>query len=261
MDLLDAVILGIVEGLTEFLPVSSTGHMIVVSGLLGLKQTEFQKTFEVAIQLGAILAVLTLYRDKLLRDIQLWKKLLVAFIPTGALGFLFYKFIKGYLFNPFVVSFSLILGGIVFILVERWIAKKTPRIESVNRISYPQAFLIGLFQALAMVPGTSRSGATILGGLLLGMNRTSAAEFSFLLAIPTMFAAVGYDLFKQRSELSLENWQLLAVGFISAFVSAYIVVKWFLNFIKKHSFVSFGIYRILAGMVFLVLTLLGIVQF
>jgi undecaprenyl-diphosphatase len=261
MDFIDALILGVVEGLTEFLPVSSTGHLIVASGLLGLKQTEFQKSFEIAIQLGSILAVLTVFGRELFTDRELWKKLIVAFIPTGVLGFLLYKLVKGYLFNPYVVSFCLVLGGIVFILIEFWLSKREPRIREVKQIGYRQALAVGFFQALAMIPGTSRSGATIVGGLLLGMDRTTAAKFSFLLAIPTMFAAVGYDLFKQREHLSLENWQLLAVGFISAFVSAYIVVKWFLNFLKGHTLVPFGIYRILAGVVFFLLTLMGIVQF
>ena len=261
MNFLDAVILGIVEGLTEFLPISSTGHLIVVSGLLGLKQTEFQKSFEIAIQLGSILAVLTIFGRELFTDRELWKKLIVAFIPTGVLGLLLYKLIKGYLFNPYVVSFCLILGGIVFILVEFWLSKREPRIRDIKQIGYPQALAVGFFQSLAMIPGTSRSGATIVGGLLLGMDRTTAAKFSFLLAIPTMFVAVGYDLFKQRGELSLDNWQLLAVGFISAFVSAYIVVKWFLNFLKGHTLIPFGIYRIIAGLIFLFLTFKGVIQF
>ena len=257
MNLWDAVILGIVEGITEFLPISSTGHLILTSTLLGLKQTDFQKTFEVAIQLGSILAVVFLFHKRLFTDFELWKRIIVAFIPTGVLGMLLYKFIKGYLFNPFVVATMLILGGVVFILVEWWLKKHPPQVHDEDQIPYWKAFLIGLFQSLAMVPGTSRSGATIIGGLLLGLDRKTAAEFSFLLAVPTMFAATGYDIFKHHSELSIENWELLLVGFITAFISAIIAVKWFLNFIKNHSFIPFGIYRIMVGLLFFAAVLEG----
>ncbi|NPA14579.1 MAG: undecaprenyl-diphosphate phosphatase [Aquificae bacterium] len=251
MTFFDAFILGLVEGLTEFLPVSSTGHLILVSTLLGLKQTDFQKTFEVAIQLGSILAIVFLFHKRLFSDIELWKRIIVAFIPTGVLGFLLYKVIKGYLFSPFVVATMLILGGVIFILVELWLKnRKTSPIKDEDQIPYWKAFAIGLFQSLAMIPGTSRSGATIIGGLLLGLDRKTAAEFSFLLAVPTMLVATAYDVYKHHNEFSLENWQLLAVGFITAFISAYIVVKWFLDFIKKHSFIPFGVYRIIVGLLF-----------
>ena len=261
MNPFEAVILGIVEGLTEFLPVSSTGHLILTSTLLGLKQTEFQKTFEVVIQLGSILAVVFIFYKRLFTDIELWRRIIVAFIPTGTLGFLLYKFIKGYLFNPYVVSTMLILGGIAFILVEYWLKKHPPEYSDEDQIPYWKAFAIGLFQSLAMIPGTSRSGSTIIGGLLLGLDRKTAAEFSFLLAIPTMFVATGYDIFKHHSEFSFENWQLLAIGFVSAFVSAYIVVKWFLGFLKKHTFIPFGIYRIIVGVLFFLFSWLGFIHF
>ncbi len=261
MNFLDAIVLGVVEGLTEFLPVSSTGHLILVSTLLGLKQTEFQKTFEVVIQLGSILAVVFLFYRRLFTDIELWKRIIVAFIPTGVLGFLLYKVIKGYLFNPFVVATMLILGGIVFILVEWWLKRYPPKYSDEDQIPYWKAFAIGLFQSLAMIPGTSRSGATIIGGLLLGLNRKTAAEFSFLLAVPTMFVATGYDIFKHHSEFTFGNWELLAVGFISAFISAYVVVKWFLDFIKRHTFIPFGIYRIAVGLLFFLLAGLGFIRF
>ncbi len=261
MELWQAIVLGIVEGLTEFLPVSSTGHLILVSSLMGIKQTEFQKSFEIAIQLGSILAVVFLFYGRLFSDFELWKRIVVAFIPTGVLGFLLYKFIKGYLFNPFVVSFMLVLGGIVFILIERWLKDHPPEYRDEDQIPYLKAFAIGLFQSLAMIPGTSRSGATIVGGLLLGLDRRTAAEFSFLLAVPTMFVATGYDLYKNHSQFSAENWQILAVGFITAFVSALVAVKWFLGFIKKHSFVPFGIYRIAVGLIFLALSYLGFIEF
>ncbi len=256
----EAFILGVVEGLTEFLPVSSTGHLILVSTLLGIEQNSFTKTFEVVIQLGSILAVVVLYYKRLLRDLELWKRIIVAFIPTGVLGLLLYKFIKGYLFNPFVVSVMLIVGGIVFIAVERWLKNRKPVYEDEDELPLRKAVLIGLFQSLAMVPGTSRSGATIVGGLILGMSRRAAAEFSFLLAVPTMLAATGYDLLKHHSEFSAFNWELLLIGFITAFFTALVVVKWFVNFISKHTFIPFGVYRIAVGVVFLTLAALGIIK-
>ncbi|MBK3332851.1 undecaprenyl-diphosphate phosphatase [Persephonella atlantica] len=249
MTVWESVLLGIIEGLTEFLPVSSTGHLILASHLLGIKQTEAHKTFEVAIQLGSILAVVFLYREKLFKDVQLWKKLIVAFIPTGILGFLLYKIIKS-LFSPYVVAFMLILGGIVFILIEKFYRRQTHTVRSLDDISYTKAFLIGVFQSLAMIPGTSRSGATIIGGLLLGFDRKTAAEFSFLLAVPTMFVATGYDVFKNYHHFQIENWITLGTGFFTAFVFAVIAIKFFLNFLKKHTFVPFGIYRIILGVLF-----------
>ncbi len=249
MTVFESVILGVIEGLTEFLPVSSTGHLILASHLLGIKQTEAHKTFEVAIQLGSILAVVFLYREKLFKDVQLWKKLIVAFIPTGILGFLLYKIIKS-LFSPYVVAFMLILGGIVFILIEKFYRRETHTVRSLDDISYIKAFLIGVFQSLAMIPGTSRSGATIIGGLLLGFDRKTAAEFSFLLAVPTMFVATGYDVFKNYHHFQIENWITLGTGFFTAFVFAVIAIKFFLNFLKKHTFVPFGIYRIILGVLF-----------
>jgi len=255
MTLLDAVILGLVEGITEFLPVSSTGHLILVSTLLGLKQTEFQKTFEVVIQLGSILAVVFLFYKRLFTDIELWKRIIVAFIPTGVFGLLLYKVIKGYFFNPFVVASMLILWGVIFILVELWLKKHPPRYSDEDQIPYWKAFVIGLFQSLAMVPGTSRSGSTIVGGLLLGLDRKTAAEFSFLLAVPTMLAATGYDILKHHSEFSFQNWEFLLVGFITAFISALVVVKWFLDFLKGHTFIPFAIYRIVVGILFLLVVL------
>lgn len=228
---------------------------------MGLKQTDFQKTFEVVIQLGSILAVVFVFHKRLFTDLELWKRIIVAFLPTGILGFLLYKFITGYLFNPFVVATMLILGGVVFILVELWLKKHPPVYGDEDQIPYWKAFLIGLFQSLAMIPGTSRSGATIIGGLLLGLNRGTAAEFSFLLAVPTMFVATAYDVYKHHSEFGFESWQLLAVGFVTAFVSAYVVVKWFLNFLKNHTFIPFGVYRIAVGVLFFLLTFLGLIKF
>ncbi len=250
MDIIQSFILGVVEGVTEFLPVSSTGHLILTSKLLGLSQTDFQKSFEIIIQLGSILAVIFVFKDRIFRDFELWKKLIVGFIPTGILGLTLYKIIKS-LFAPSTVAYMLIIGGIVFLLVEYFYKEKEHHVADVKDISYKQAFLIGLFQSLAMVPGTSRSGSTIIGGLLVGVKREPATEFSFLLAVPTMLAATGYDTLKHYKEFDFSNVLILAVGFITAFIVAVIIIKWFLGFIKKHTFVPFGIYRIIIGTIFL----------
>jgi len=255
MNILDAIILGIVEGVTEFLPISSTGHMILVSYLLGLKQNSFEKTFEIAIQLGAILAVVSIYREKLTHNLELWKKLIVAFIPTGIIGLALHHYVEK-LFNPFVVSVALIFWGVVFIVIELLYKEKEHHVSEPEKISYLKAAMIGIFQSLAMVPGTSRSGATIIGGLLLGMKRVAATEFSFLLAIPTMFAATGFEVVKNFKEFTPEGGIALVVGFFTALISAYISVKWLLNFIKTHTFIPFGIYRIVIGFLFLKLFLL-----
>lgn len=250
MTLIDSIVFGIVEGVTEFLPVSSTGHMILAAKLLGLKQDSFQKTFEVVIQLGSILAVIFAFKERIFKDIELWKRLVVAFIPTAILGFTLYKIIKS-LFAPSTVAYMLIIGGIIFILIELFYKEKEHHIDDVDEVSYKQAFLIGLFQSLAMVPGTSRSGATIIGGLLIGLKRKAAAEFSFLLAVPTMLAATGYDTLKHYHEFDTSNLLALLVGFITAFIVALAVIRWFLDFIKKHTFIPFGVYRIIIGGVFL----------
>lgn len=246
----EAIVFGIVEGVTEFLPVSSTGHMILTAKLLGLAQTNFQKTFEVVIQLGSILAVVLAFKERIFKDYELWKRLIVAFVPTALLGFTLYKWIKS-LFAPETVAYMLIVGGILFLLVEFFYKEKAHHIEDVDQISYKQAFAIGLFQSLAMIPGTSRSGATIIGGLLLGLKRTAATEFSFLLAVPTMLAATAYDLFKHHSEFSTDDSLALLIGFIVSFLVALGVIKWFLHFIKDHTFIPFGIYRIVVGVLFL----------
>lgn len=253
MDFIHAVILGITEGLTEFLPISSTGHMILLSNLIGLEQDNFLKTFEVAIQLGSILAVLVLFFKKLTHNFEIWLKLLMGFIPTGLLGLTLYPLIKNF-FQPAVVAYMLIFGGIVFLIIE-YFYKPQHRIEHLSQIGYKQAFFIGLFQSLAMIPGTSRSGSSIVGGLLLGLNRKCSAEFSFLLALPTMFAATSYDLYKNFDLLNLENLQLLLIGGIVAFLTALGVIKVFLKFISAFGYGFFGIYRILLGSIFLLFVL------
>jgi undecaprenyl-diphosphatase len=250
MDFFKAAILGIVEGLTEFLPVSSTGHLILTAHILGIPHTNFTKTFEIAIQLGSILAVLFIYFERFLKDSETWKRIILAFIPTGVLGFLLYKVIKKFFIgNDLLVVVNLVVGGLVLLCVDRFF-RQEERIADVRGISLKKSFFIGVFQALATVPGVSRSAATIIGGMVVGLNRRAAAEFSFMLAVPTMFAATTYDLLKSRSELSFQDWQILLVGFAFAFFTAMVTVKAFLNFISKHSFFIFGVYRILAGILY-----------
>lgn len=245
MSYLDSIILGIVEGLTEFIPVSSTGHLILASSLLGLAQTDAVKSFEIAIQLGAILAVVVLYWRSFL-NWNLLKHIAVAFIPTALVGYALYHFIKEALIgNLQVVLWALLLGGVGIIVIE-WFTKNRVRADgSATDLSYRQAFLVGLAQALAVIPGVSRSGATAMGGLLLGIPRAAIMEFSFLLAVPTMAAATGYDLVKDPSVLLGGNFGVLAVGFVVSFLVALVVIKVALSFVRKYSFVPFAIYRIL----------------
>ena len=247
MTMTDSIILGVVEGLTEFLPISSTGHLIVVSKFLGLEQTNAHKTFEVAIQLGSILAVLFLFAKRLLVDKMLWLKIIIAFLPTAIFGFLFYKTIKA-LFGVESVAIMLIIGGFIFLIVEYFRRNHDDsKDKTIDDLTIKEALIIGLFQSLSMVPGTSRSGATMIGGLFTGLSRKSAAEFSFLLAIPTMFVATFYDLYKNRSEMIIDDYSLLAIGFVTAFVVAFFTVKAVMNFLTTHTFIVFGVYRIIFG--------------
>jgi undecaprenyl-diphosphatase len=245
MDFITAFILGIVQGISEFLPISSTGHMILASHLMGLKHTEFLKSFEIAIQVGTILSVVVLYWRSLLVDFEVIKRLAVAFIPTGVLGLTLYKLIKGYLLgSETVVLCSLLIGGIFIIAFEYWYREKEDATSEIREISYKNAVIIGLFQSIAMIPGVSRSASTILGGLWLGLKRKTIVEFTFLLAVPTMLAATGYDLIKSGSQFSFDQIQYLLVGFVTAFVVALLTIKFLLQFIKTHTFIPFGIYRI-----------------
>ena len=253
MTIIDAIILGFVEGLTEFLPISSTGHLIVISSFLGLEQTNAHKTFEVAIQLGSILAVLFLFAKRLLVDKMLWVKIIIPFLPTAIFGFLFYKTIKS-LFGMESVAIMLIIGGFIFLIVEYFRRNHDDsKDKTIDELSIKEALTIGLFQSLSMVPGTSRSGATMIGGLFAGLSRKSAAEFSFLLAIPTMFVATFYDLYKNRNEMIIDDYSLLAVGFVTAFVVAFFTVKAVMNFLTTHTFIVFGIYRIIFGILLLII--------
>ena len=244
-----AIILGITEGLTEFLPVSSTGHLILVGELLNLETTEFLKSFDIAIQLGAILAVVVLFWRSFL-EIEVLKRLAVAFIPTGIVGFFAYPFIKDALLgNPLLVVLSLGLGGVALIFFEFW-HTENPEESKIAAISYKHATIVGVFQSIAIVPGISRSGATILGGLFLGIPRTTIVEFSFLLAVPTMLAATGYDMLKSAFLFTTADFSLLSVGFVASFVTALIAIRFLLRFVRAHSFTPFGVYRIAVALLF-----------
>ena len=251
MDIFQAIIIGIIEGFTEFLPISSTGHMIVASSYLGVSQDSLTKAYEVIIQFAAILAVMLVYRDKLtFSKIVLWQKLFVAFLPLAIVGFIFKDQIKA-LFSVEVVAIMFIVGGIVFLIVEKFYKEDESHTNDVENVTYRQAFWVGIAQIFSLIPGTSRAGATIIGGLLLKMNRKISAEFSFLLAIPVMGAVSGYDLLKHYSEFADANWGAFIAGFLTAFIVAYITIKLFLVFLQRFTFVSFGIYRIVFGILLL----------
>jgi len=251
MNYFHSIILGAVEGITEFLPISSTGHLILTSHLLGLSQTEFIKTFEIAIQLGAIWAVVVLYWKSLFTNFKVIQRIAAAFVPTAILGLIFYKFIKSILFNSQqVVLWSLLVGGIILIVFELLYKEKEDAGAEIGDISFKKAFMIGVFQSLAMVPGVSRSAATIIGGLLLGLKRKTIVEFSFLLAVPTMLAAAVLDLSKNVASFSGDQFFFLAVGFVVSFIVATLSIKFFLYFIKNHNFIGFGIYRVLVALLF-----------
>ena len=254
-----AIILGIIEGLTEFLPISSTAHLIIASKIINFNEIE-NNVFEIAIQLGAIFAVIFLYHRKIIKTIitlphnknsqQFTLNIIIAFSITAIIGFLLYPIIKTHFFSLKIIAISLILGGIAFIIIEKLqISIKFTRIEEINSKT---AILLGLLQSLAIIPGTSRSGATIMGGLLLGMKREVATEISFFLAVPTIFAATLYDLYKNYHNLNMDHLFIIITGFISAFLSSLIIIKWFISFISKNNFKIFAYYRIIIG------TILGI---
>ena len=254
MTIFDSIILGIIEGFTEFLPISSTGHLIVASEFLGIDQTAVTKAYEVIIQFAAILAVILNYREKFtIKKIDLWTKIFFAFIPIGAVGFVFADQIKE-LFSIQVVAIMFIIGGIIFLIVEKFFIKEnTPKIENIEDVSLKQAMIIGFAQIFALIPGTSRAGSTIIGALLVGLSRKASAEFSFLLAFPVMSAVTAYDLLKHYKDFSDANLITLGVGFVVAFFVAYITIKLFLVFLERFTFVAFGIYRIIFGVVLLII--------
>ncbi len=253
MDIFQSIILGIIEGFTEFLPISSTGHMIVASKFMGLPQSSEIKAFEVIIQLAAILAVLALYKDKFtFKKIELWKKIILAYLPLAIVGFIFRHQIKA-LFSVKVVAVMFIVGGLIFLIIEKFYKKKEHHTKDVEKVNYKQALYIGLAQIFALIPGTSRAGSTIVGGLLSGLSRKCSAEFSFLLAFPVMLTVSGYDLLKHYHEFSSQNLMTLIVGFIISFIVAFLTMKLFLSFLNRFTFVSFGVYRIIFGIILLIL--------
>lgn len=251
MNYLQAILLSLVEGITEFLPVSSTGHLILTANLLQIPQTDFVKSFEIIIQLGAICAVIFLYWRTLLQGRKVWERILAAFLPTAVLGFVLYSLVKQFLLgNEYITLAALFLGGIVLIILELLYKEKDHHVDTITQMSLKQAFFIGIFQSIAMIPGISRSAATIMGGLFLGTKRTAAVEFSFLLAIPTMAAATALDLTKSNFSFTLHEWTLVGIGFLGSFVVAVLAIKFFLRFIKTHTFIPFGIYRIVLSILF-----------
>lgn len=253
MTAIQAALLGLVEGLTEFLPVSSTAHLIITARLLGLAQTEFVKSFEIIIQLGAIAAVLVVYWRSLL-DLEILKRLAAAFVPTGLVGLLAYKLIKQYLLADIgLIIATLALGGLLIVLFERSHQEKADAITDIRRMSYRQCLAIGAFQSLAVVPGVSRSAATIIGGLLLGLSRRTIVEFSFLLAVPTILAATGLDLIKNATAFTSADAAVLAVGFVVSLLTALAAIKWLLAFVRRRRFTVFGGYRIVLAALLLLL--------
>jgi undecaprenyl-diphosphatase len=252
MDIFDSILLGIIEGFTEFLPISSTGHLIVASEFLNIDQTEVTKAYHVIIQFAAILAVLLNYKEKFsIKKIELWKKLILAFIPIGIVGFIFSSQIKA-MFDIKIVAIMFIVGGIVFLIVEKFYKETENHIDDVEKVTYKQALWIGIAQIAALIPGTSRAGSTIIGAMLVGLNRKASAEFSFLLAFPVMCATTGYDLLKHYKDFTDANFVVLGVGFVTAFLVAYLTIKLFLKFLENFTFVAFGIYRIVFGTILLV---------
>lgn len=245
------LILSIVEGITEFLPISSTGHLVLTARLLDVTQTDFVKTFEIVIQLGAILAAVVLYAKTLYKNRQLLNKLIIAFIPSAIVGFLGYNIIKDVLIgNESITAAALLLGGVALIVLERKIGEEKGTKITLKSMTIREAFLIGLAQSLSVIPGVSRAAATIMGGLLVGMNRRSAVEFSFMLAIPTMIVASGYDLSQSASSFTQQNLIHLLIGLATSFAIALVVMRWLLKFIQTNTFIPFGIYRIVLAVIF-----------
>ncbi|HPG32820.1 MAG: undecaprenyl-diphosphate phosphatase [Lentimicrobiaceae bacterium] len=253
MNTLQAIIIAIVEGITEFLPVSSTGHMIITQELLGIKIDDFVKAFTVNIQFGAILSVIVLYWKRFFQTLDFYFKLFVAFLPAAVIGFLLSDFIDSLLENVVVVAVMLVLGGIVLVFVDKWF--KNPAKD--QTVSYPTALKIGFFQCIAMIPGVSRSAATIIGGMTQKLDRRNAAEFSFFLAVPTMFAAAGYKLLQNYQTITSDNIDTLLIGNAVAFVVALIAIKSFIAFLTKYGFKVFGYYRIIVGLIILAMLALG----
>jgi undecaprenyl-diphosphatase len=270
--LIKALILGIVEGLTEFLPVSSTGHLVLAADLLGLAGDDKMKVFEIVIQPGAILAVCWEFRQRLsttfsgvLKDVVAQRfaiNILVAFLPFVLVGLAVYKTLQAALFHPFPIALAFIIGGVIILFAERWYKMRAgnglpPRVETIDQMTWQDALKVGIAQCAALIPGTSRSGATIIGGMFFGLSRKCATEFTFFLAIPTLMGATVYSLWKARTLLSASDIPMFGVGFIASFVSAFIVVRWFIRYVSTHDFKIFAWYRILFGIIVLATSYLG----
>ena len=255
--LLKACLLGLIEGLTEFIPVSSTAHLVLFSYLIEFDSIK-NNVFEIAIQAGAILAICIIFRQRIIQTtLQINQKksqkfslnILLAFLPSVLFGILFHEYIKSYFFSNFSIAIALIIGGIIMIIVER--VDRINNITNIDKICYQNSLIIGLCQTLAMIPGVSRSGATIIGGMLFGLDRKTATEFSFFLAIPTITSACLYDVYKNYSQLSFSDIELILIGSIISFISALLVIKWFMKFVSRYSFIGFGFYRIILGILVL----------
>lgn len=250
--MLHSLIFGVIEGITEFLPISSTAHMVLAAKVMQVSQTEFVKSFEIVIQFGAILSVIVLYWKRFLLDMESIKRILAAFVPTAIIGFLLYKIIKSYLIsNELVIVWALLIGGLILIIFELVHCEKDSAIDDIAKIPYGKCVAIGLFQSLAIIPGVSRSAATIIGGLALDLKRGTIVEFSFLLAAPTMLAASVLDLMKSGSGFSSSQFGVLAVGFAVSFIVAMISIRFFLGYIRKHTFIPFGVYRVIIALIFM----------
>jgi undecaprenyl-diphosphatase len=273
MDKFQAIVIAIVEGITEFLPISSTGHMIITQKLLGLQPDSFMKLFTVNIQFGAILSVIVLYWKRFFQSFDFYLKLFVAFLPAAVFGFLLSEYIDQMLGSVLVVAISLVIGGIFLVFVDSWFKQsaeiqnnsiidgdlvKSLKSTDNQKVSYFKALIIGFFQVIAMIPGVSRSAATIIGGLSQKLTRKNAAEFSFFLAVPTMFAASAYEMLKSYKSINSDNLNVLIIGNIVAFLVAILAIKGFINFLTKHGFKIFGYYRIVVGVIILILLALGI---
>ncbi|CAA9234297.1 MAG: Undecaprenyl-diphosphatase [uncultured Cytophagales bacterium] len=258
MTTFEAIVLAIVEGLTEFLPISSTGHMIIASAVMGINEAEFTKIFTVNIQFGAILSVVVLYWRRFFQSINFYFKLFVAFLPAAVIGFLLGDYIDSLLENELVVAVSLLLGGIVLLFVDRLFVANEDKGPSVESMDYLTALKIGFFQCIALIPGVSRSAATIIGGMTQRLSRKNAAEFSFFLAVPTMFAASAYKLLKDYKHIGAADVETLLLGNVVAFVVAMLAIKFFIGFLTKYGFKLFGYYRIALGLLILLLFALGI---
>jgi undecaprenyl-diphosphatase len=254
MTIFQAIVIAVVEGITEFLPISSTGHMIITEALLGMNIDEFTKAFTVNIQFGAILSVVVLYWKRFLQSWTFYQKLFIAFLPAAVIGFLAGDFIDSLLESVMTVAVMMLLGGVLLLFVDKWFNKEAENQE----VNYPTALKIGFWQCIAMIPGVSRSAATIIGGMQQKLSRTNAAEFSFFLAVPTMAAASAYKLLKDYKQITVENIDILIIGNIIAFLVAMIAIKTFITFLQKHGFNVFGWYRIVVGLVLIILLLMGV---